>query len=308
MMNGRIGVQSEPGLGSTFWFTAVFDQDSSPETQSACPKGHFQTSATLRRARILVAEDNAVNREVVTSQLRKLGYQADSVDNGAAAVDAVEGGGYDLVLMDCQMPVMDGFEATLRIRGSKHAEIPIVAITAYAMASDRDRCLHSGMSDYLAKPVDFEQLAVTLAKWLPAQDEVTGSQATAPQVVNSNGAAVFNPGTLLQRLMGDRELARAMLRVFFGGIPEALGRSAAPDLGPGLSRRRAASAVPQRSRGHGLRRKAACTRHRHGTGRRMRAGGTMRRAFVRDDCRVRALAKCSRNCWLEMVRRTKERV
>jgi len=129
-----------------------------------------------RAARILVAEDNAINREVVLEQLGQLGYLASAVANGAEAVEAVERGGFDLVLMDCQMPVMDGFEAARRIRGSARAGvpgIPIVAITAGAMRDDRDRCLRE-MNDYIAKPVELEQLADALARWLPATGDGDG--------------------------------------------------------------------------------------------------------------------------------------
>ena len=105
-----------------------------------------------------MAEDNATNRKVALAQLRKLGYKASAVTNGAEAVEAVKHGGYDLVLMDCQMPVMDGFEATRSIRESMHPGIPIIAITADAMPADRDRCLSEGMNDYLAKPVELSRL------------------------------------------------------------------------------------------------------------------------------------------------------
>ena len=115
-----------------------------------------------------MAEDNATNRQVALAQLRKLGYEAVAVNNGAEAVENVQGGGYDLVLMDCQMPVMDGLEATRQIRLS--TGIPVVAMTAHAMPGDRDRCLSEGMDDYLAKPVELEQLVEILAKWVPGRD------------------------------------------------------------------------------------------------------------------------------------------
>jgi CheY-like chemotaxis protein len=102
---------------------------------------------------------------VILAQLGKLGYQATAVTNGAEAVAAVEAGGYDLVFMDCQMPVMDGFEATRHIRQS--TEIPIVAMTADAMPADRERCLSEGMDDYLAKPVRMNLLSEVLARWIP---------------------------------------------------------------------------------------------------------------------------------------------
>jgi CheY-like chemotaxis protein len=90
------------------------------------------------------------------------------VSNGAEAIEALKSGHYDLVLMDCEMPVMDGFDATRRIRESMHTRIPIIALTANAMPLDRDRCVREGMTDYLAKPVDLKQLADLLDKWLPA--------------------------------------------------------------------------------------------------------------------------------------------
>jgi PAS domain S-box-containing protein len=122
-----------------------------------------------RSRRVLVAEDNTVNQRVIVAQLRKLGLAADLATNGLEAAAAVGATAYDLVLMDCQMPVMDGFEATRQIlqRGDAAAAIPIVALTANAMIGDREKCLAAGMNDYLAKPVSLEQLADVMARWLP---------------------------------------------------------------------------------------------------------------------------------------------
>ena len=121
-------------------------------------------------ARILVAEDNVVNQRVVLGLLAKLGHRADAVRNGVEAVRAVESGTYDLVFMDCQMPELDGFEATRRIRrlSGTCATVPIVALTANAMQGDRERCLEVGMNDYVAKPVDAGRLAAALQRFLPA--------------------------------------------------------------------------------------------------------------------------------------------
>ncbi len=127
-------------------------------------------SAPTPSVQILVAEDNLVNQRVVLGLLAKLGHRADAVRNGLEAVKAVEAGAYDLVFMDCQMPELDGFEATRRIRrlSGASATVPIVALTANAMQGDRERCLEVGMNDYVTKPVDVGRLAAALQRYLPA--------------------------------------------------------------------------------------------------------------------------------------------
>jgi PAS domain S-box-containing protein len=233
MMEGTIGVDTEEGRGSTFWFTAVFGRSSEQPASERKDESGVRAGATPRirtDARILVAEDNATNRDVILAQLQKLGYQATAVCNGAEAIqalqaDALEHKGYDLVLMDCQMPVMDGFEATRHIRESTQAGIPIIAVTADAMSGDRDRCLSKGMNDYISKPVDLGALAEVLAKWLtrPAASE---APKTAPQGERepalSDTEAIFNPEALLGRLMGDRQLAGTILKGFLDDVPSQL--------------------------------------------------------------------------------------
>ncbi len=115
-----------------------------------------------------MVEDNALNRKVVVTMLKKLGHRADVAANGREALAALDRGGYRLVLMDCQMPEMDGFEATQRIRARSDAgaRIPIVALTANAMEGDRERCLAAGMDGYLPKPVQLDALRVALEAWI----------------------------------------------------------------------------------------------------------------------------------------------
>ena len=143
---------------------------------------HSVDAERLRvRGRILVAEDNPMNQKVALAVLRKLGYTCEVVENGKDAVDAVQSSGFDLVLMDCQMPVMDGFEAARIIRSlaKPYCEIPIVAMTANAMQGDRERCLAAGMNDYATKPVDREALAAVLGRYLQSEDRV-GRESGAP--------------------------------------------------------------------------------------------------------------------------------
>ncbi|HTX36477.1 MAG TPA: PAS domain S-box protein [Bryobacteraceae bacterium] len=230
LMGGSIGVDSREGQGSTFWFTAVFEPPSGREQapKPGAPRRSVEVVASLkgRGAKVLVAEDNLTNREVALAQLQELGCQAEAVANGREAVEAVERGGYDLVLMDCQMPVMDGFEATRRIRGSVGAGLPIVAVTADAMPADRDRCLMEGMNDYLAKPVELCRLAEVLARWLPASDcrNGAGSSRPAREAAGDAAVAVFDEAALLRRLMGDRKLAGKLLDGFLKDTPSQLDR------------------------------------------------------------------------------------
>ena len=142
---------------------------------------------TTRKARILVVDDNIINQKVAVSLLKRLGLRADAVANGAEAVKALELLPYDLVFMDVQMPVMDGFEATRLIRHSQSPvrdhDIPIIALTAHAMQSDRERCLDAGMNDYVSKPISPEALLATLKRWL--RTEGSSALALADRLVPS---------------------------------------------------------------------------------------------------------------------------
>ena len=129
----------------------------------------------MTRGRILVAEDNIVNQNVAVCLLEKLGYRADVVANGLEAIEASARIRYALVLMDCQMPEMDGWKATAMIRTREQEQgterLPIIALTANAMEGDRDKCLNAGMDDYLAKPVQLEHLRALLVKWIPDSEQ-----------------------------------------------------------------------------------------------------------------------------------------
>jgi two-component system sensor histidine kinase/response regulator len=225
MMGGTIGVESQEGHGSTFWFTATFELGRANLPAPANESPTLQRALPVSKPRILVAEDNATNREVALAQLDKLGYQADAVPNGAEAVQAVERGIYGLVLMDCEMPVMDGYEATRMIRRSTRPNLPVIAITADAMSGDRERCLREGMNDYLAKPVELEKLAEVLAKWLSVKADAAGSSASpdnAGSKAEAQAKPAFDETALLRRLMGDRKLAGMVLQGFLDNAPSQL--------------------------------------------------------------------------------------
>ena len=157
-------------------------------------------------ATVLLAEDNEINREVATEMLAALGYSSRWVRNGREAVETWLRGTGDLILMDCQMPEMDGYEATraIRIEEGCHTDrrrIPIVALTAHATQGDRDRCLAAGMDDYLAKPLDPQALAAALARWLPAKAGVAKTHA------EETPAEAIDYASLLRRCLNRPELA-----------------------------------------------------------------------------------------------------
>ncbi|MBP2215434.1 response regulator [Arthrobacter sp. CAN_C5] len=177
-------------------------------------------------ARILVVEDNAVNQLVAESMLLKLGYRVDLVGDGTEAVKATSHETYAAVLMDCHMPVMDGFEATRAIRGRGGAHLPIIAMTAGALSEDRERCRAAGMDDYLAKPVDITRLQTTLLRWVgtPAvAPAVTTAPTPAADVVHAEPREVVDPARLevLRGLGADDGwgVLPAAAAAFLGAVP-----------------------------------------------------------------------------------------
>jgi PAS domain S-box-containing protein len=186
--------------------------------ESALVTRHTIREARRLKTRILLVEDNPTNRQVALGILGKMGFRADAANNGSEAIRALETDAYDLVFMDVQMPVMDGFEATAAIRSGKTAisnpRIPIIAMTAHAMKGDRERCLAAGMDDYLSKPLDPRAVAVALEKWLDHDQKSPAAMPTPPA-----GPVVFDRQAFLERLMGDSDLIREITQGFLTDIP-----------------------------------------------------------------------------------------
>jgi signal transduction histidine kinase/FixJ family two-component response regulator len=176
-LGGNITVTSILGIGSTFMIELPFELAETPQRQTlAAPDAQAQHLQSVNGSqRVLVVEDNPPNQLLTATLLRRMGYHVDVADDGEKATAAHRARPYDLILMDCEMPVMDGFEATRTIRAAETPgqHVPIIATTALALKSDKERCFESGMDDFLAKPMDFQDLRQKVEVWLSRQGNRT---------------------------------------------------------------------------------------------------------------------------------------
>ena len=191
----------------------------------------------VQHQRVLIVEDNIVNQKLAVRMVEKLGYQPDVVDNGQEALAALEKGQYAAILMDCQMPVMDGFETTKHIRErevsvasgempngatpasalapSSSPHMPIIAVTANAMQGDRERCLAAGMDDYLSKPIKLDELRSALARWATALPKEAVSITPLPEPSTTDATrGIFDPAKMYQNIGNDNELFGQLVRLF----------------------------------------------------------------------------------------------
>ena len=257
LMNGEIGFASEEGRGATFWFAVPFIAG---ETVEAPDEDDTATSGRLpgwaqNPGPILVAEDSPVNRKLILAQLKKLGLEAEVADGGREAVEAASRTAYALILMDCQMPLMDGYEAARAIRRLEERlgrHTPIVATTAGATRGEREKCLAAGMDDYLSKPVRLADLHRALARWLQGPDSSSasnveetasaGESEVAAAAKTSSGCGGLRELTRVTG--GDAGLTAEIIEAFLQDMPAKLAR-----LNNALARADAAGA---RLQAHGM--------------------------------------------------------
>lgn len=226
LMGGQVGLTSEEGQGAEFWFTAAFDRLSDARSTSPYQEADARQAGKYKqdRGRVLVAEDVVTNQEVAKEILTAMGFETDITSNGQETIEKLRKQTYDLILMDVQMPVMDGFETTKRIRNDqdlpeKARTIPIIALTAHARQVDKEKCLDSGMDDVITKPFTPSTLQKCLHKW---QSSEVIAPAAIPAEPECNTALVFNEAAMLNRMMGKQTLAERVVKRFHEDINSKL--------------------------------------------------------------------------------------
>lgn len=210
MQGGWVRVTSVPDEGSCFTleipYKVTTDTQESPVDSSA-----ETASADGQQVRILVVEDNLINQKLALQVLKRLGYWTQIAENGQQAIDCLQTSQYDLILMDIQMPVMDGYTATRQIRTTLHNNVPIIAMTAHALASEREQCLQAGMNDFIPKPFQIEELQRVMRKYTPATPKPSVSEAIS---VSARPEAGFSIEPLMSSVDNDAAFAAELLDLF----------------------------------------------------------------------------------------------
>jgi len=221
-MNSELAIISQPGEGSCFRFLLTLELSKNHEQPVNEPQKSDQAWLSTRfHGHVLLAEDNPVNQLVASQLLQKAGFHVTVVDDGLQAVNAVQEQQFDAILMDIQMPVMGGYEATQRIRQSQ-PDLPIIALTAAALIEDRDKALEVGMNDHLGKPIEVPKLYATLAKWLPTHILSQQSQAEIASTTWPTQLAGLDLTLGLTRLQHNQTLYRRLIEEFADSLKQDL--------------------------------------------------------------------------------------
>jgi len=232
LMGGDVGLASHPGEGSTFWFTTRLRWGDSHAASTPLVANAARPDV-IRGKRILLVEDNLLNQEVADGLMQAAGAVVTNANNGREAVDLLLSQPFDCVLMDVQMPVMDGLQATRLIRADPRvAATPVIAMTANASVADRARCMEAGMDDFMSKPFDPQQLYATVARWLPgrAARPARPQEAPAPQcaaevpapTLPAGDADIVDLSILSRSVAGDSQKVRRYAAMFVDSMPENL--------------------------------------------------------------------------------------
>lgn len=224
LMQGQMTIKSEEGMGSTFAFTAHFTIGEPSAIAKDFDDEADGQSHDMGKLKVLLADDNKLNLQLASTLLKEQGHECITVENGAQALEAVKRENFDIILMDVQMPIMDGITATRAIRnpnsGALNPSIPVVAITAHALKGDRERFLKAGMNDYIAKPIKLTEFYRTLDRAMEGTIPLEGENTESP---DSHGhAEAFNRQGALEMLAGRKDLLTRMDEIFLRDVPDEL--------------------------------------------------------------------------------------
>ncbi|WP_431217871.1 ATP-binding protein [Puia sp. P3] len=229
IQHGKIEVESEPGKGATFRFYVPYQIVSAVPVLADVPENVIAAQPRMEGVSVLVADDNRMNQRLMEHLLRGAGFSYDIVDDGQKAVDRLREKKYQLVLMDIQMPVMDGYAASRMIREDLRSSVPIIAMTAHAMRGEREKCLESGMNEYLSKPIDADELFAMIGKLLDASGIDRSTVYSRESGPKGDAQPVFSFDTIdlayLRDLSGgDHEYETEMADQFLQNMPDELGQ------------------------------------------------------------------------------------